>query len=265
MKGMNSLKNVVAAGLFAFGAVAMSFAYNAKELFGAKLYNELKTKGYVEKSFFGDENAKLSLYPKTALGEQAASSWPAGQDKPVFLVEELYLIPKEKLGSGEPTKTTIDYASKVIRSVSKMKGMQYYSHSSKKIKTLYAEAHFIAGPHDDTRVEDDVAGDADGLEKYCMLDDSSLGRANYRLEYRQRPDEVSGSFINMTSLKIGPLKALSPSNLRISLVITDCGDYMSVYLLTQAKVPKLSILEDSMYNSFSARLQAIYKWFCSMF
>nr|MCR5762378.1 hypothetical protein [Treponema sp.] len=79
------------------------------------------------------------------------------------------------------------------------------------------------------------------------------------------PDEISANFVNIDSLKLGPIKGIEPGNLYISLVICDCGDDMLVYLVTQAKTPALKIIQSTIYDSFSSRLSAIYKWFCSEF
>ena len=78
-------------------------------------------------------------------------------------------------------------------------------------------------------------------------------------------DEVSASFVNLADVYVGPIKAVDKGNLRINIVIMDCGDDMLVYMLVQSEFPALKILEKTMYNSFSARLEAIYTWFCSQF
>ena len=254
---------IIASALIMAGSSA--FALEGSAIFGAETYKELKEKGSIERSFYMKDDAVLSLYPDTPAGRRAAASWTNTEEKPVFLVETLYLIPKEELGSGQPSKTTIEYASKIIRSVSKMQGMRYYSTSHKQEEVLYKEAHLIAGPNDFTRVEDDTAGSADGKTVYCVLHDNSFGKASYKLDYFERPDEVSGTFENLGPLKVGPIKAITPGNLIISLVISDCGDDMAVYLVTQAKFPSLKMFEKLMYNSFSTRLTAIFNWFCNQF
>ena len=142
--------------------------------------------------------------------------------------------------------------------------MQYYS-SDKKIETLYKEAYCIAGPKDRTKVPDDTAGSADGKIMYSMQDDNSFGKTNYRLEYHQTAQEVSAGFSNTTGLYVGPIKGINDDNLRISMVIIDCGQDFMVYMLVQAKFPALKILENSMNESFSSRLNAIYNWFIKQF
>ncbi len=248
-----------------FMTLSGAFALEASALFDADTYKELKEKGYIEKSYFGKDKVDLSLYPDSPLGRIAKNNWPAHKENPTFIVEEVYLLSKKELGDGNYSKTTIDYASKVLRSVSKLEGIHYYSNLEKKDAILYEHAYFIAGYNDETRIEDDTSGSAEGLKKYCILDDHTFGRARYTLHYNERPDEISANFVNIDSLKLGPIKGIEPGNLYISLVISDCGDDMLVYLVTQAKTPTLKIIRSTIYDSFSTRLSAIYKWFCSGF
>ena len=51
-----------------------------------------------------------------------------------------------------------------------------------KLETLYKEAYTIKGPKDRTKVADDTAGSADGKVLYCMQNDNSFGKTNYRME-----------------------------------------------------------------------------------
>lgn len=247
---------------FAVCSVFAASAYDAASLVDSATYAKLKKEGQIQISYYKKSNVKLTLTPNTPLAKAATKNW-TNSEAPVFIVENLYLMPKKKLGSGDPSKTTINYASKVIRSVSKMQGMKYYSDG--KLETLYKEAYCIKGPKDRTKVADDTAGSADGKVLYCMQNDNSFGKTNYQLEYHQTATEVSSCFTNTTPLYVGPIKGINNGNLKINLVIIDCGEDMMVYMLVQAKFPALAILENSMNSSFTSRLDAIYKWFVSQF
>jgi hypothetical protein len=85
------------------------------------------------------------------------------------------------------------------------------------------------------------------------------------LEYHQQSNETSAGFINVSPVYIGFIKAVDTNNLRISLVVNDCGDSFVVYMLVQARFPALSIIENKMNDSFRGRLEAIYKWFVAQF
>lgn len=240
-------------------------AFTVEEIVSPEVIEELKEQGVVQHQYYKRGDSTIKLAPKTPLAEQAAAFWPEDEERPVFIMENLYLLKKAELGDGNVSKMDIDFVSKIIRSVSKMEGMEYYSYSDKKTKVLYKECYCIAGPNDRTRVPDDTEGSAEGKVMYCMQNDCSFGKTNYQLNYHQSSKETSAGFINVSPVYIGFVKAVDTNNLRISLVITDCGDSFVVYMLVQAKFPALSIIENKMNDSFRGRLEAIYKWFVAQF
>jgi hypothetical protein len=240
-------------------------SFSVDNIVDKSILTELKEKGKIEKTYFNKKNSKLTLTPKTPLAEKNVKIWPGEKGAPVYVAEELYLLDKKSLGSGDSNKTTIDFASKVIRSVSKMEGMKYYSHTDKKIETLYTECYCIKGPKDRTRIADDTNGSAEGKIMYCLQNDNSFGKTNYRLEYHQTENETSACFMNTTPIYMGIVKGIDTDDMRIGVVITDCGDTMLVYMLVQAKMPALSLFEKTMNDSFGSRLDAIYKWFILQF
>jgi hypothetical protein len=166
-----------------------------------------------------------------------------------------------KTNTGTIKNLTIEDVSKVIRSISTMKGTEYYSNRHKKWETLYHEAYLVASPEDKTRIPDDTEGSADGKTLYCMQDDNSFGKCYYSLSYLQRENEVSVCFDNFESLKFAFITAAKPHNIKINLVVIDEGEYFLVYLIVQAYYPRVSFLEEKMIDSFNARVDSIYKWF----
>lgn len=253
---------IIASILFASSKL---YSISPKQILDSKVYSNLLENGKIERTFYNKKNVIISLYPKTLLAKKAIKSWPSEKDEPVYIAEELFMLEKKDLGTGDVSKATIDKASKIIRSVSKMEGMEYYSHSDKKSEVLYKDCYCIKGPNDRTRVPDDLTGSANGKIMYCFQNDNSFGKTNYRLEYHQTENEVSATFINTTPIYMGIVKAIDSDNLRINVVITDCEDKMLVYMLVQAKFPALAVFENTMNESFGSRLDAIYKWFVHQF
>ena len=240
------------------------FAYEAKDIVSPDIYKELKKNEVIQRSLYKKVNPKFTLTPDNDLCRLLTQQWPSDNEDPALLIENLYLLSKKDFGTGNPEKTTIEYASKVLRMISKMDKMKYYS-SRRKYEQLYDGYYRIAGPKDRTPLPDDIEGNADGKIMYCMHNDNSFGKINYRLEYHQKENQVSVSYINTTPVWVGPIKAIDPDNLRISLIVLDCNEDMMVYLIIQAKFPALSILENKMNESLASRLDAIYNWFKTQF
>ena len=88
---------------------------------------------------------------------------------------------------------------------------------------------------------------------------------NYKIAYNQRAEEVSAIFCNTTPMYVGPVKAVTEGNLCIGLSIIDCGDSFVVYMIVQCKFPVMPLMENTMNDSLSSRLDAIYRWFVARF
>ncbi len=159
------VKTAVISG-FLFISALSSFALDAKDVVGEKNYEILKKNTYISTYQYGKENYKLSLVPDSPLSKQIPGSWNKGEN-PVYVIEYLYLLNKKDLVKKANVTADINYSSRVLRSISTMKGIQYYSNSDKKWETLYKDAYTVKNSSDYTAVSDDIYGNANGKTIYC--------------------------------------------------------------------------------------------------
>lgn len=244
-------------GLFSFAAFSFSESISAETL------EKLKAAGELQNVFLAKDEAKLSLVPKTELSGLAVKKWTS-DEKPRLTTEKLFYLDKKSIGSSDvnpESELTVEKVSKILRSISTMKGSEYYSNRHKKWEVLYHEAYLVDSKDNKEPIPDDTEGSADGKTLYCMQDDNSFGKCYYQLEYRQTEKEVSVYFDNFEPLKFGPITAAKAHNVKINLVAVDEGDYYLVYLLVQASYPRISLFENMMLDSFNSRVDSIYKWF----
>jgi len=224
----------------------------------------------LQNTFLNDEQVKLILTPNTELSEKAISSW-TNSENPRFTTENLFFLKKATLfaNSDNPQScdVSIDAVSKVVRSISKMKGIQYYSNGAQKWETLYHKSNLIDSPKTKNPIPDDLSGDVNGKSFYCHQEDNSFGTCIYKLDYLKRtsPNEISVCFTNAESLKYGFITAVKPGNLKLNLVVIEQDTYYLVYIYVQAKYPSIPFLESRLNRSFNARVDAIYKWFTMSF
>lgn len=229
-------------------------AYSAEEILGKENFELLNQNGKIQSNEFKPKEAKFSLLPDTELSNKIAEELASNEGElPSLIGENIYLIPKENIDLNE--------ASVILRSVSKMEGMQYYSNGEKNWTTLYHDAYCIAGPQDRTRVDDKTEGSANGLVQYCLLNDNSLGKTHYEVSYFQTENEISMKLVNTTPVYYKFIKAVKPENVHINLVMTICDDYVVVYMNVKANFFSLGVLEKRMQKSLLNRLDAIYTWF----
>ena len=235
------------------------FAQEVNNIISPEHLAEVSQKGVLHR-----ETTEFSLYPDTELGKKAIITWEKDEE-PNYSAENLYYLKKETLKENSADKpnadTSLETVAKVIRSITKMKGMQYYSNGDKKWETLYHKAYMVEGEKSKKPIADQTEGNADGKTYYCLLDDNSFGDGIYQLDYRQCEKEVSLCLTNVEALKVAMFKGVKPRYMKINLVVTDIGNAYLVYMVVQAKYAQISFLESRIRRSLAARVDAIYNWF----
>lgn len=242
------------------------FAQNEKlaTLVKEDLLEELKTNSFIIN--IQDEGTDdFLLIPESEFKSKIMANKSVKSDKKfTYVYENLYYISKADIlekSKSEKTSITMDDVSKVFRSVSKMEGMKYYSNSKKKEAVLYEKAYTIANKDSSEPIPDMTEGSADGKTLYCFLEDSSLGECKYELNYFQTEDSLYLGFSNLNSVGIGPFKAIEPGNLKINILVIDCGDSMLFYLHSDSSSVKFPGIKDHISKSICARMDAMISWF----
>lgn len=249
--------------------MALAFTYSQQPAVSGELYSQLKEKGSVRQIFQNGKEISLGLVPETQLSKIAAQSWTSDQ-KPNLVSENLFLVTKEELKSKSKNPENVDFSienvSRIVRSISKMKGMQYYSVGDKRWETLYHQAYTCASIKEKEKpMPDALEGSANGLKIFAFLDDNSFGKSVYSVEYLQSEKEIEFTLTNAESWTYAFIKALEPENVKISMVVIDNNDSYLVYMLLQAKHKKIPLLGDRIQRSLANRIDAIYNWFTYQF
>ncbi len=222
------------------------------------VFAQLLEKGEVRTQHYKVDGSEFTLFPDTELGRALKDTWTEGK-RPVFVAESLFLIEKPEGSSTEDFDTQL--ISRILRSVSSMEGIQYYSHSNRKMKTLYSRSYTIDNPDDRNWIPDQLEGSADNLSVYAFQEDESFGKNYYRMDYRQRENEVSLVIRLVEPLKVGFITAVKANNLVFNIDILDKGSYLVMYVGAKVNFPALSLFESRLNNSFGARITALHEWF----
>lgn len=254
------MKNVVFAAALALALCRPAVSEAAGAVSGGMLAELSASGGRIENVCASGVAFDPVLAPDTEFARAACATW-RNADAPKFSSENLFLVRKSELG-GEASLAAV---SKIVRSISTMKGIQYYSNGDGKWETLYHKAGVIRSPDKRKFLPDDTRGSADGKSLFCLLEDNSFGDCVYRVDYRESADEVAAFFTSAAPFKYGPITAVKAGNLNINLVVTDIGDSLLVYMVVRAEYPSLPFLSGRMTRSFNARVEAMFKWFRESF
>jgi len=207
------------------------------------------------------EKRDLTLLPQSEFSEEIKSYvFGAWTDKCGHAYEKVYTISKAQLGED----FSIQDASVLLRSISKMEGMLYYSRSDKDWGVLYSQAHTVESAKSDKAVPDLAVGSADKKTIFAFMDDHTFGKSKYKITYRQTQNQLTMFMENVSPLCYGPLKAVQPKGFKLCATVIDSGDSFVVYMSDCVEFKIISALRQRLNNSFEARLEAICLWFIKM-
>lgn len=219
-----------------------------------KIALELVEKKVMQSASIRSKNWSLDLKPNSEIVNKLVSEIPL--KKISLKIENVYLYQKKNTNLND-----IQKISQILRSLSKLEGIEYYSHTNKKIQILYEQSYVINDKTQKIRVNDPIIGSADGLRIFAYQKDSLFGGNVYEYSYKQTTKAVSFLNTNITPLSFSFLKLVNPNNLYIALVVEDVGDSLLLYLLTLADIFSVPGLDDKIVKAFSSRADAMYTWF----
>ena len=146
MKLFMKLKNSV------FFLFIFSVGIQGLYAFDSAVIKEVKEKGKIYHRL-DKENSSRYLLPETEFSELTDNhSFGEYSDKVGYAAEALYYVKKSVLvenssrADKENVDTSIEAVSKIVRSISKMKGREYYSNTRKRWDILYKESYRIENP-----------------------------------------------------------------------------------------------------------------------
>lgn len=242
------------------GVCTNSFAQNktsgmAKDIVPEEYYSQLKKDGKIVVTH-EDQNPNLDLIPKSQYASKIRSNLVNKQAKHFYYTyEALYYVPQT---------ITVQKASEIARSISKMVTIDYYSNTRRKITKLYKKAGMVESENSSKIIGDYNYGNCDGKTCYCLMDDASFGVTHYRLDYSQSENELLTVFTNTDDMGLGPIRAIMPKDLVINLLIQECDDGMVVYLCADLDSKKMPGVRGKITESMTARMDAISGWFVDM-
>ena len=235
-----------------------------EDIIDSKYINELKENNKISRFFTEKDNSDFQFYPDLELSKNATKNWKSTrQDKPNFTIESIYRLEKSKTEfAGENIEKIIfedAKIKKILRSISKMEGIEYYSNSRKRTEVLYSKAYTVNNPTERKKIEDNF----NYLENpiYVLLDDKSFGEYLSVINNDSKGFENCFEYLNIDNINYGIIKAVEPNNMQVFLDVINCEDEIIVYVFIQSKMDVPAIFKSKIYDSFVARTDALFEWF----
>jgi hypothetical protein len=221
-----------------------------------ELFEELSTEGSLRNSLHGS-SAPVLIPAVPDQGEIVRRV----QDLELTVgTEILALYKKETVDFNTPDARVEIY--NILRSISTMEGIEYYSASRGRMRTLFDRSFVIAGPKDTEALPDPLVEEIPPYsDLYVYQKDLTFGENVYLWEYR-----YPGSYYlivnrNITTMRYFLLPMVKPRQSVTFILLIPDGQQILFYGASGAQTMRLLGLERSREDSFYNRLNAIYGWF----
>ena len=237
-----------------------------EDIVDSKYIDELRANNKISRFFTEKDNSDLQLYPNLELSEKASKKWLSTRyDKPNFTIESIYRLEKSKSDkefTGENLEKILfedAKIKKILRSVSKMEGIEYYSNSRKRTEVLYSKAYTVNNTTERKKIPDNFDFYKNPI--YVLLDDNSFGEYLSVINYDSKDSENCFEYIIIDIINYGIIKAVEPNNMLVFIDVINCENEIIVYVYIQSKMDVPAIFKNKIYDSFVARTDALFEWF----
>jgi hypothetical protein len=239
------------------GAAALSEA-TASEIVGAAAYAQIRAAGKAVRS---GSDARLELLPKHSAASGVAESVAA--DKSGVVVEAVFALQRKRPDAAAARRSELASIYGLMRSFSTLKGIEYYSVTYGKMRTLYSESYRIDDAAKRSPLPDQSPPSPDALpSKESILvfqKDTSFGANVYRYSFTSFPDALLVEATNLTKMSYGIVPMVAAEGLKTRLIAVCAADAIVFYVESDTEAPGL--LRSRVGDSFANRAAALFAWF----
>jgi hypothetical protein len=150
----------------------------------------------------------------------------------------------------------------VLRSVSRLEGLQYYSASHGRMRLLYKTSYRIVSPENRHRLEDPLVTAPPAHEEvWVYQEDTTFGGNVYAVSYDIAERSVRMKVVNQTTMRYFVLPMVQPGGMVLSFLIVPDGEDLVFYAVAAARVNGPWARAGAIQESFTNRVDAMYRWF----
>jgi hypothetical protein len=230
--------------------------HDALPRLSAEQRTELQSEGELTRFF--DDDGILALLPGTTL-EQKVREDIEGMEL-LIGVEALFAFDPPAALARQPNRDR--YIYNVLRSVSTLEGIEYYSASRKRMRTFFYESYAIAEPESREPLPDPTVRTVPPEDAILVYQrDSSMGANVSRLTYRHTGDAIALSIENLTMMHYYLVPLVGPGNLHLHLMVIPGSEQFLFYGVCGVDARNFLGLAQRKRASFYNRIKAMYGWF----
>jgi hypothetical protein len=213
---------------------------------------------------FHPEGVRPELLPETALTAAVARRIVEGEL--TIGIEGLFFTPAEELPASwalmdRDARELVLY--NILRSVSTLQGLEYYSASRGEMRLLFEESWVIADPRSRGALPDPVVDRVPPEDViFIHQKDKSFGSNESRMTFRAVPGAIWADIANLTPMRyMGIFRVADPENMQIHLISVPVREGLLVYGTMSARTRDVKAFADRARSSFTNRVIALTQWY----
>lgn len=222
----------------------------------APVYDRLVSEGELRNSLHRD--GPPQLIPNVPAGRKIEARI---RELEITVGTEVLAVYRNEAGSFDSPESRLRIYN-ILRSLSTMKAIQYYSASRQRMRTLFAESYVVEGPDGEKRLPDPVVDEIPAYSKlYALQEDLTFGENIYVMEFHYSGENFLMDSTNLTTMHYFFLPMVKPQNSVTLILLIPSGQELLFYGAVGAHTMGFLGLARSREDSFYNRLKAIYGWF----
>ena len=224
------------------------------DLLPTSVSSTLRGGGPIVRSVTADR--QLQLLPRVPLATTIADA--VARDRPPFAIELLHPVTLR-----EPATDLRIY--NLLRAVSTLEGIPYYSISNGQDLPLFTLSHAVTSSQNRTPIVDLVVTTIPASATvYVVIEDSSFGRNLYQATYRHEPAAILLELENLTTMWYhGILPLIGRRAFHSYILVVPHQDGVLFYGVTAARTLDLAAVRSRAEASLRNRMSAMERWFVS--
>ncbi len=214
---------------------------------------------------FHADGVSPGLLPNTGLTAGIARQMIAGDLN--IGIEGLFFTSIDELPTGYRTMPADErdlILYNILRSVSTLQGLEYYSASRDEIRLLFEESWVIADvkkPKD--ALPDPIVSTIPDEDTILIHQkDKSFGNNQSEMTFCVRSDVFAACIINLTPMRYkGIIRVVNPENMQIHLIVVPVEEGLLMYGTMSARTRDVKSFISRARNSFTNRVIALTGWY----
>jgi hypothetical protein len=221
-----------------------------------KAQSELYHTGKTSRFYFTPADSTRYL-PESAFS--AAITENLTEIAPNIGVETLYLFEAPGIS---PAQNDMLGIYNLLRKLSTVKGIEYYSASRGRTRTFFREFYTIDGPEQTGPVPDRLVASIPREDVlYAFQEDLTFGKNISRLRYRYERPFIALSIVNLEKMRYALIPLIQEEDMQTHLIIYVLDGFIMFYGNCGVSTIEFFGLVNKKKESFSNRVEAMYRWF----